>query len=83
MSKIPPRPQRVAFRPERIQLQQSGTSNDWIIRDIKIGNRSQIDPRWYVRAWRRFAWGLHRVLVRLKLRKPPAVRLIKGDEDHG
>jgi hypothetical protein len=33
------RPQNVAFRPERIVI--GGTPADWIVNDIKIGNRSQ------------------------------------------
>ena len=33
------RPQNVAFRPERIVI--GGTPADWIINDVKVGNRSQ------------------------------------------
>ena len=43
-AQITARPQRVAFRPERVFISASGTAGgaaDWIINDIKIGNRSQ------------------------------------------
>ncbi len=43
-AQITARPQRVAFRPERVFISGSGTSGgsaDWIVNDIKIGNRSQ------------------------------------------
>jgi len=43
-AQITARPQRVAFRPERVFISGSGTENgaaDWIVNDIKIGNRSQ------------------------------------------
>jgi hypothetical protein len=34
------RPQNMAFRPERIVI--GGTPSDWIINDVKVGNRSQL-----------------------------------------
>jgi hypothetical protein len=43
-AQITARPQRVAFRPERVFISASGTAggaSDWIVNDIKIGNRSQ------------------------------------------
>jgi hypothetical protein len=43
-AQITARPQRVAFRPERVFVSNAGTSGgaaDWIVNDIKIGNRSQ------------------------------------------
>ncbi len=43
-AQITARPQRVAFRPERVFISAAGTDNgaaDWIVNDIKIGNRSQ------------------------------------------
>ena len=46
-TQITARPQRVAFRPERVFVSSYGTSlggggaADWTINDIKIGNRSQ------------------------------------------
>jgi len=43
-AQITARPQRVAFRPERVFISNAGTSGgaaDWIVNDIKIGNRSQ------------------------------------------
>ena len=43
-AQITARPQRVAFRPERVFIGGGGTENgaaDWIVNDIKIGNRSQ------------------------------------------
>jgi len=43
-AQITARPQRVAFRPERVFISGAGTSGgaaDWIVNDIKIGNRSQ------------------------------------------
>ncbi len=43
-AQITARPQRVAFRPERVFISAAGTSGgaaDWIVNDIKIGNRSQ------------------------------------------
>jgi hypothetical protein len=38
-AQITSRPQNVAFRPERIII--GGTPGDWIVNDIKVGNRSQ------------------------------------------
>jgi len=38
-AQITSRPQNVAFRPERLII--GGTPGDWIINDIKVGNRSQ------------------------------------------
>ena len=43
-AQITARPQRVAFRPERVFISAAGTTggaSDWIVNDIKIGNRSQ------------------------------------------
>ena len=48
-AQITSRPQRVAFRPERVFVSSGGvdaggaplTAADWIINDITIGNRSQ------------------------------------------
>jgi hypothetical protein len=46
-TQITSRPQRVAFRPERVFVSSFGTAlggggaADWTINDIKIGNRSQ------------------------------------------
>jgi len=43
-AQITARPQRVAFRPERFFISAAGTSGgaaDWVVNDIKIGNRSQ------------------------------------------
>ena len=43
-AQITSRPQRVAFRPERVMISNGGTafgSADWIVNDISIGNRSQ------------------------------------------
>jgi hypothetical protein len=43
-AQITARPQRVAFRPERVFISAAGTDGgaaDWIVNDIKIGNRSQ------------------------------------------
>ncbi len=43
-AQITARPQRVAFRPERVFISAAGTTGgaaDWIVNDIKIGNRSQ------------------------------------------
>jgi hypothetical protein len=43
-AQITARPQRVAFRPERVFISAAGTSGgaaDWVVNDIKIGNRSQ------------------------------------------
>ncbi len=39
-AQITSRPQNIAFRPERIVL--GGTPNDWVINDVKVGNRSQM-----------------------------------------
>lgn len=75
-SPITKRPPNIAFRPVRIE---SSDHADWVIKDIRIGNRSQIDHRWYVRIWQRLAWRWDRLLVRLKLRKPPKTRLINED----
>ena len=36
---ITSRPQSMAFRPERVVI--GGTPSDWIVNDIKVGNRSQ------------------------------------------
>jgi hypothetical protein len=44
LAQITARPQRVAFRPERVFISAAGTSGgaaDWVVNDIKIGNRSQ------------------------------------------
>ncbi len=38
-AQITARPQNVAFRPERLII--GGTPSDWIVNDIKVGNRSQ------------------------------------------
>jgi hypothetical protein len=38
-AQITSRPQNVAFRPERIII--GGSPSDWIVNDIKVGNRSQ------------------------------------------
>ena len=38
-AQITARPQNVAFRPERLII--GGTPADWIVNDIKVGNRSQ------------------------------------------
>ena len=38
-AQITSRPQNVAFRPERVII--GGTPGDWIVNDIKVGNRSQ------------------------------------------
>lgn len=38
-AQITSRPQNVAFRPERLII--GGTPGDWIINDVKVGNRSQ------------------------------------------
>ena len=38
-AQITSRPQNVAFRPERLII--GGTPGDWIVNDIKVGNRSQ------------------------------------------
>jgi len=43
-AQITARPQRIAFRPERVFISAAGTDGgaaDWIVNDIKIGNRSQ------------------------------------------
>ena len=43
-AQITARPQRCAFRPERVFISAAGTSGgaaDWVVNDIKIGNRSQ------------------------------------------
>jgi hypothetical protein len=43
-AQITARPQRVAFRPERVFISAAGTDGgaaDWIVNDLKIGNRSQ------------------------------------------
>ena len=43
-AQITARPQRVAFRPERVFISAAGTlggAADWVVNDIKIGNRSQ------------------------------------------
>ena len=43
-AQITSRPQDVAFRPERVFISAAGTSGgaaDWVVNDIKIGNRSQ------------------------------------------
>ena len=43
-AQITARPQRVAFRPERVFISAAGTAGgaaDWVVNDIKIGNRSQ------------------------------------------
>ena len=43
-AQITSRPQRVAFRAERVMISNGGTaggSADWIVNDISIGNRSQ------------------------------------------
>ena len=43
-AQITSRPQRVAFRPERVMISNGGTTGgaaDWIVNDISIGNRSQ------------------------------------------
>ena len=72
------RPQRVAFRPERIQLSSNSRASDWVVNDIRVGNISQIDRRWYVRLWRRFTWRWDTLLVKLRLRKPPTVKLIQA-----
>lgn len=74
------RPQRVAFRPERIQLLLDSRALDWVVNDVLIGNISQIDRRWYVRLWRRFTWRWDALLVKLRLRKPPKKQLIHVDE---
>jgi len=38
-AQITSRPQNVAFRPERVII--GGTPGDWVVNDIKVGNRSQ------------------------------------------
>ena len=38
-AQITSRPQNVAFRPERLII--GGTPGDWIVNDVKVGNRSQ------------------------------------------
>jgi hypothetical protein len=38
-AQITSRPQSVAFRPERIII--GGRPNEWIVNDVKVGNRSQ------------------------------------------
>ena len=38
-AQITSRPQNVAFRPERVII--GGTPGDWIVNDVKVGNRSQ------------------------------------------
>jgi len=38
-AQITSRPQNVAFRPERIII--GGAAGDWIVNDVKVGNRSQ------------------------------------------
>jgi hypothetical protein len=65
------RPQRVAFRPERVTVTSPPGARDWVINDIKIGNISQISKWWHVRLWRR--------LTR-RFRRPPIIRLIDGDK---
>ncbi len=43
-AQITSRPQDVAFRPERIVIGQAGTDKgaaDWIVNDVKVGNKSQ------------------------------------------
>lgn len=43
-AQITSRPQDVAFRPERVIIGAAGTSGgaaDWIVNDIKVGNKSQ------------------------------------------
>ena len=43
-AQITGRPQRVAFKPKRIFISNAGTSGgaaDWVVNDVKIGNRSQ------------------------------------------
>jgi hypothetical protein len=43
-AQITSRPQDVAFRPERIVIGQAGTDGgaaDWIVNDVKVGNKSQ------------------------------------------
>ena len=43
-AQITSRPQDVAFRPERVIIGAAGTANgaaDWVVNDIKVGNRSQ------------------------------------------
>jgi hypothetical protein len=39
-AQITSRPQNVAFRPERILI--GGKPEDWVVNDIKVGNRSQL-----------------------------------------
>jgi hypothetical protein len=39
-AQVTSRPQATAFRPERIVI--GGTPGDWLINDIKVGNRSQL-----------------------------------------
>lgn len=65
---ITKRPQHTAFRPKRVEV--GSDYKDWVINDIRIGNRSQIDPRWYVRLWQRFTWRLRHMLERLRLLEP-------------
>lgn len=74
-SDITKRPQRVAFKPERVNL-SSTMPAEWIIHDIRVGNRSQIPRGWarvrdvLRRVWRRVTW--------FWPRKPPEIRLING-----
>lgn len=74
-SDVTKRPQRIAFKPERVNLPPSMPA-EWIIQDIRVGNRSQIPHGWarvrYVlgRVWRKLTW--------FWPRKPPVIRLING-----
>jgi hypothetical protein len=73
---ITKRPQRVAFRPERVVIPRIGDPmpKEWVINDIRIGNRSQIPH-----GWRRVRYELGKVWRKLTWfwpRKPPERRLI-------
>jgi hypothetical protein len=50
-AQITSRPQRVAFRPERVFISAGPTgegANAWLVNDIKIGNRSQFSQSGYI-----------------------------------
>lgn len=80
------RPQRVAFRPERVfvsqRIEDVGPAQPWIINDIVISNRSQIPRPARTRVGRALQW-FGRVLARAarpfrRFRRQPPTRLIGG-----
>lgn len=75
-SEIVARPQRVAFRPERVEI-SGGGARDWFITDIKIGNVAMPKLTW----WQRFKYRVRRLLERLHLVKPYPKRLIGSERE--